>query len=163
MEPRGTWLAGARKVCPGVKGPAHLHSLLSESFSQRLPCWGPSHPGPHLPQGAPSYLCTLDSPHWAACEGHWGWGKDFDQKWNNRGRSPTVGSTSWLTQDPAGSDPSSGAPQEQERPPKQPPPLSPIIPSITHAPTRPCRPTHCSSKSKAHKARVSPHSDGPEI
>ena len=62
VEPRGTWLAGARKVCPGVKGPAHLHSLLSESFSQRLPCWGLSHQGPRLPQGGPSYLCTLDSP-----------------------------------------------------------------------------------------------------
>ena len=145
MGPRGTWLAGVRKVGPGVKGPAHLHALLPESFSQRLPSWGPSQQGPHLGQGGPSYLCTLDSPHLAACEGHWGWGKDLDQKWNNRAGSPMAGSTSWLAQDPARSDPASGAPQEQERPPKKAPPPNPIYhPSLTlpQAPAAHRSPSH---------------------
>lgn len=53
-------LASARKVCPGVKGPAHLHSLLSESFSQRLPAGAPPTRATSPARGS-SYLCTLDS------------------------------------------------------------------------------------------------------
>ena len=138
MGPRGTWLAGVRKVCPGVKGPAHLHSLLPESFS-------PPSRARISGKGVLATCAPWTPLIWAACEGHWGWGKDLDQKWNNRTRSPMVGSTSWLAQDPARSDPASGAPQERERPPKKPPPPSPIYhPSLTlpQAPAAHRSPSH---------------------